>query len=249
MDGFSRRRARSGRLILLPWHIGHACDLTTGVAAEVARLRMLLVESVDHARRELREILGIDMEAKELRAIPERPDPAFLRWLVAVLAREDVGLMASGGIPAFIDPGAWLVAALRERGVELVPRAGASCLGTMLSLSGIEWRNKAHSSFSFAFFLDGPPGCSEERAFRRIARRREPLFVFLRPTRVERCLRVLRDEVGERPVSLFFDLTKGRSRRFPLSDEVRTMTCAEWLVALPKLPWKRISDVALMLGP
>ena len=66
---------------------------------------------------------------------------------------------------------------------------------------------------------------------------------------MERCLRVLHDVVGSRPVTMFFDLSKGRSAAFPLGDEVRTMTCARWLTILPTLPWKRISDVALMVGP
>ncbi|MBI5499179.1 MAG: hypothetical protein HY907_02980 [Deltaproteobacteria bacterium] len=243
-----RRRARAGCLHLLPWHIGHGADVTARVVADVTRLRMLLVESVDNARHELRRLRGVDPAAKELRTIPETPDPGFLDWLVAVLRREDVGMMASGGIPAFVDPGAWVVAALRERGVRIVARPGPSCLTTMLSLSGIEWRLDTNA-FSFAFFLDVPPDSRGERRFRLVARRPEPLFVFLRKTRVERCLRVLRDEVGSRPVSLFFDLTKGRSRYFPLGDEVRTMTCAGWLAALRTLPWARISDVALMVGP
>jgi len=244
-----RKGGGTGRLILLPWHIGDARDITLGVTAEIVRLRTILVESVAGARRELRDILRVDPDAKDLQAIPETPDPAFLRRLTAVLAREDVGLMASGGTPAFVDPGAWLVEELRARGTKIVPRAGASCLATMLALSGIEWRVKQTCSFSFAFFLDGPADSADERRFRRIARRREPLFVFLRLTRVERCLQVLHDEVGRRPVTLFFDLTKGPSRRFPLSDEVRSMTCGKWLALLPKLPWARISDVSLMVGP
>jgi 16S rRNA C1402 (ribose-2'-O) methylase RsmI len=244
-----RRAAGAGRLILLPWHVGDARDITVGVAAELARLRTILVESVEGARRELRGILRIDPAAKDLRAVPVLPDPAFLRGVVETLALQDVGLMASGGAPAFVDPGAWLVAALRARGTRVVARGGASCLATMLALSGIEWCDKRTCCFTFAFFLDGPDDTADERRFRRLARRPEPLFVFLRRTRLERCLRVLRDEVGRRPVTLFFDLTKGPSRRFPLADEVRSATCERWLALLPRLPWGRLSDVSLMVGP
>ncbi|MBI5490723.1 MAG: hypothetical protein HY905_25540 [Deltaproteobacteria bacterium] len=237
-----------GRLFLLPWHIGHGADVTNRVAADVVRLRMLLVESVDNAREELRRIPGVDPAGKELRTIPATPAPRFLDWLVAVLRREDVGMMASSGIPAFVDPGAWVVAALRERGVRIIARPGASALTTMLSLCGIEWRLDTNA-FAFAFFLDMPPGSRVERHFRRVARRPEPLFVFVSKTGLARCLQVLQDEVGIRPVTLFFDLSKGRSRFFPMSDEVRTMTCARWLAALPALPWGKIADVALMVGP
>ena len=156
-----------GRLILLPWHVGHEGDITFRVAADLARLRVLLVESLDNARNQLRRIARVDPAAKELRAIPETADPAMLEWLVGVLQREDVGMMASGGTPAFVDPGAWIVAALRERNVGIVARPGASCLGAMLA-SRDRMAYEEGQRVPLRLLLDAPPqpveGVSRPRA-------------------------------------------------------------------------------------
>lgn len=238
-----------GRLLLIPWHIGDARDLTFHAADAARGLRLLLVESVPDARAELSRSLRADLDRKELWTIPEKPDEEFLGRVLAALSREDAGMLASGGTPGFVDPGAWLVAELRRRGADVAALAGASCLTNMLALSGVEWRRKETNSFTFAFFLDGEPGGEEERRFLRLARRREPLFVFLAPASLERCLRALRPVIGRRPATVFFDLTKRTRGKYPMADKVLSMTCERWLKALPVIPWDRVSDVALMVGP
>lgn len=238
----------AGRLLLIPWHIGNVLDTTVHAAMEVRRLRTLLVEDLRDVRFQLRRTLDEDADAKTLLLLPERPDPSFLDGVLAALEREDVGLLSSGGAPAFVDPGSWVVAEVRRRGIEVQALAGASCLSTMLALSGLEWRQGGANAFSFTLFIDGPPGGTEERDFDAAARRREAVFVLLQAAQVPRCLERLRPLVGERPVTLFFDLTKPREQ-FPLADAVRTLRCEEWLDAARGLPWDRISDVALMVGP
>lgn len=237
-----------GKLLLIPWHIGNALDTTVRAGLEVRRLRTLLVEDVEDARFQLRRTLDEDADAKTLLRLPEAPDAAFLERVLAALEREDVGLLSSGGAPAFVDPGSWVVASARARGAAVQALAGASCLGTLLALSGVEWRQGGANAFSFTLFIDGPEGGVEERDFAAAARRREALFVLLQTAQLGRCLERLEPLIAERPVTLFFDLTKPLER-FPLADAVRTRTCPEWLAALPELPWDRISDVSLMVGP
>lgn len=176
-----------GRLLLIPWHIGNAQDLTFRAASAAHGLHLLLVESETDARRELAQNLGADSAKKELWTIPESRDEEFLGRVLEALAREDVGMLASGG--------------------------------------------------------------EEERRFLRLARRREPLFVFLPPASLERCLRALRPVVGRRPATVFFDLTKRTRGKYPLADKVLSMSCERWLKALPSIPWDRVSDLALMVGP
>jgi 16S rRNA C1402 (ribose-2'-O) methylase RsmI len=238
-----------GRLFLIPWHIGDSGDLTFNAAAAVKSLRTLIVESVDDTRRELKERLKMDLREKAIRAVPEERDAAFLDWTLGALKLGDAGILASGGTPGFVDPGAWLIADLRARGVELVPLAGASCLATVLSLSGVEWRRKEGNAFTFAFFLDGAPGGAEEKRFQRLAKRREHVVVFLGRDSVERCLRALRPVIGKRPVTLFFDLTKRTAGKYPMADKVLAKTCAQWLDGLNGIPWDKVSDAALMVAP
>jgi 16S rRNA (cytidine1402-2'-O)-methyltransferase len=237
-----------GRFFVIPWHIGDTGDTTFNAAAAVKRLETLLVEDLADARYQLRECLGVETSGKRLLVVPEKTDLAFLDRVLDALSREDVGMLSSGGTPGFIDPGAWLVAALRERGAAIKALAGPSCLSAMLSLSGIEWRSSPNA-FTFAFFLDNESGGREDEEFVERARRKEPLLVFLQATSLERCLRLLAPEIGGRAVTLFFDLTKTPRRTFPLADEVRSLTAARWLEALPDLPWNKVHDVALMVGP
>lgn len=238
-----------GRLILIPWHIGNSQDLTLRALSEVRRLRLLLVESVPDARRELQENLKLDPARKELWATPETRDEELLARVLAALEREDVGMLASGGTPAFIDPGAWLVAELRRRGTVVTALAGASCLTNMLALSGVEWRIGRANSFTFAFFLDGKPGGEEDKRFKTLAERGEPLFVLLAVPAFARCLRLLKTAVGRRPVTVFFDMTKSTRGKYPMGDKVLTMTCDKWLKAAEVIPWDKVSDLALMVGP
>ncbi|MDE2492213.1 MAG: hypothetical protein KGM24_15300 [Elusimicrobia bacterium] len=236
-----------GTLFLIPWHIGNALDTTYRAAELVRRLDLLLVEDLDDARFQLKLCLGVDAGAKTLREIPEEPSPRFRDELLSALQGGDAGLLSSGGVPGFVDPGAWLVADLRARGAPVRALAGPSVLSTMLSLSGVEWRQHRDSSFTFAFFPGCAPGSREEEAFLAVARRPETILVLLRPAELARCLALLRAEVGPRPVTLFFDLTKPPGS-FALADQVRTMTCAEWLGVLSRLPWDGIGDLALMVG-
>jgi len=237
----------AGRLFLIPWHVGDVLDTTFNAAMLVRRLDVLLVEDEADARFQLKQVLNEDAAGKTLLTIPESADAAFLKRVLAQLVRGDAGMLSSGGVPGFIDPGAWVVAELRRRGVEVKALAGASCLTTMLALSGVEWRSDPDCVFSFAFFFDGPAGSREQVGFLRAAARPEHLFVFVNAPALERCLELLEPVVGARPVTLFFDLTKAREF-FPLADQVRTMPCPAWRKALKTLPRERISDVALMVG-
>lgn len=237
-----------GRLFLIPWHIGDARDLTFNAVSLVRRLDFLLVEDIESARRELIR-LRADPRAKTLAVVPRDAEPELTSRVLAALTVGDVGLIASGGIPAFVDPGAWLIADLRRKGVSIVATAGASALTTMLALSGIEWRAKTTSHFTFAIFFDADDDGRAERCFIALARRREPLFVFLKKSEVARCVALLEPVVGDRPITLHFDLAKQPPEKFPLSGVTRMRSCSQWRRELSSLPWNRIDDVSLMVGP
>lgn len=236
-------------LILVPWHIGNKLDITVNTARAARKFRVFLAEEPALTRRQFEEDLGIDCQGKEFLAIPERPDPAFLEEVLARLAREDAALICSGGIPCFIDPGGWLVRALRERNVPISALAGASILSTMLSLSGYEWPRE-HSRGTFSIFLDDDPRGANKAIFLDSVRREtEPVFVFLGVGQFRECLAAMRPVLGKRLVSAFFDLTKVPRSKFPFADRVITLDGAAWLKEAERVPWKDVSDVALMIHP
>lgn len=237
----------TGRLFLLPWHVGDRGDLTVNTLRALRRLHVLLVEDPAGARREFARVLPEGTAPKRLLRLPLGPDTRFLRRVLGVLEREDVGLVASGGAPCFCDPGAWLVAELRARGVRVVPLAGPSALTALLSASGIEWTGDAGNTFTFAFYCRPARGRTAPAMREALARTGEPIVIFLPVADLPDCLRSIAAGGPDRRVSVFFDLTKTDERRFPFANRVRTLTAREWLRVHPGVRWDRVSEIALVV--
>lgn len=234
-------------LFLVPWHIGNRLDVTVNAARAARTIRLFLAEEPELTRRQFESDLGIDCRKKEFRPIPERPDAGYLGFVLERLKDEDVGLICSGGIPCFIDPGGWVVAKLRENGTPITALAGASILSTMLSLSGLEWP-RDHARGSFVIYLSGDAGGRNKKRFlETFTRDREPTFVFLGVAQFRECLAAMETVLGARPVSAFFDLTKVPRSKFPYADRVMTMTCREWRKEAERVRWADVSDVSLMV--
>jgi 16S rRNA (cytidine1402-2'-O)-methyltransferase len=235
------------RLILIPWHIGNPADLTINSVRTARRLRYILAEDPEVSRWQFQQILGSGVATKIFLRLPEDPAPAFRSKVLGLLTQEDVGLVSDGGVPCFVDPGAWLVRELRQRGVPIVPLAGPSALSTLLSMSGVTWSCTTH--FTFVFFAEFEAS-KERRAIRRaLGRCNEAIVVYLLVDRLAACLRVLATFADARPVSIFFDLTKAPKEQFPYADQVRTLTAKQWLRRYPDVRWNAVSDVALLVHP
>lgn len=236
-------------LFLVPWHIGNRLDITVNAARVARELRVFLAEEPELTRRQFEGDLGVDCTGKEFLLIPEKADPRFLKKVLARMAAQDVALICSGGIPCFIDPGAWLVKSLRERGVPIRALAGASILSTMLSLSGMDWTG-THNRGTFIIYLAaGPKGGPHASLLEAVRREDEPVFIFLALAQFRECVENIAPVVGKRQLSAFFDLTKKTKGKYPYADRVMTMGCAAWLKEAEKIPWVEISDIALMLHP
>lgn len=236
-------------LFLVPWHIGNMLDITVHTARVARQMRVFIAEEPALTRRQFEGDLGIDCAGKEFLLVPEKEDPKFLQELLARLRTEDVALICSGGIPCFIDPGAWVVRRLRERDVPIRALAGASILSTMLSLSGFDW-TVTNNVGTFIVYLEvGPRGGVHESLLTVARRENEPVFIFLQLNQFRECVTNIAPIAGERLVSVFFDLTKRSVGKYPYADRVMTMTCRDWLAEDERIPWKEISDIALMIHP
>lgn len=237
------------RFILVPWHIGNMRDITVHTAQAARKMRVFLAEEPALTKAQFEKDMGIDCRGKEFLLIPEKADPAFLKEVVSRLAKEDVALVCSGGIPCFIDPGAWLVKALRERGTPITALAGASILSTMLSLSGVDWTG-THNRGTFLIYLaSGPKGGVNASLLEAVRREHEPVFIFLALSQFKECMTTMEPVIGKRVVTAFFDLTKVPRTKFPYADRMITLGARAWLKEAESIPWKDISDVALMVHP
>lgn len=234
-------------LYLVPWHIGISGDLTYATVRLVRRLRVFLTEEPEVTRDQFRRILEIDPAGREFLPVPSRPSRRFLERIRKLLAREDVGLLSSGGVPCFVDPGGWLVRELRDAGGSVEALAGASGLTTLLSLSGYDWLDDPPTRrFSFVVYHAAQ---RQDSFLETLARPNEPIVVFLAVGDFGRCLETMRGRVGTRRIAVFFDLARPR-RRFPYAGLVQTRTLDEWR-ALPKrtIDWTKVSDISLLIHP
>ena len=167
-------QATKGRLYLVPntLDFGLAAgqspaalddSLPAGVIRIAARLEHWVCENAKTTRALLKRVDAIAPLATPLQglSIVELPRPAKggaargeptpAQWndlLTPAVAGHDVGLLSEAGLPAVADPGAGLVQAAHDLGLEVIALAGASSLLLALAASGLQGQ-----SFAFVGYL------------------------------------------------------------------------------------------------
>lgn len=176
-----------GRLILVPnaLDLGHeAVDmrdvLPDGVLRTAAGLSHWAVEDARSTRAFLKRVAAVHPLAMALQAIqivemPRRPKgrptpgahgtpadqhsgEAWAALLAPALAGHDLGVLSEAGLPGVADPGARLVQAAHDAGVEVLALPGPSSLVLALAASGLQGQQ-----FAFVGYL---PQDAEARARR-----------------------------------------------------------------------------------
>ncbi len=164
------RRPVSGRLYLVPntLDLGHAGDATPdvrdvlplGAIRVAARLQHWVCENAKTTRALLKRVHAVEPLAQPLQSLhivelPRPPKgrpaaaPPDLRLLLApALDGHDLGLVSEAGLPAVADPGAALVQAAHDAGIEVVALSGPSSLMLALAASGLEGQR-----FAFVGYL------------------------------------------------------------------------------------------------
>lgn len=171
----------AGRLLLVP----NALDLGVaggdirdavpdGVLHRAAAIRHWVVEDARSARAFLKRVgahvpLAAPVQELSIVTLPrprkgERNGPDRPPWpelLAPARQGHDLGLLSEAGLPAVADPGAELVRAAHDAGLEVQPLAGPSALLLALAASGMDGQN-----FAFVGYLP-------QEAMARVARLRE----------------------------------------------------------------------------
>ena len=162
-------RGSRGRLYLVPAPLDFGCAvevplqqvLPAGTIEVAARVTHWICENAKSARAVLKRVGEVAPLAAPLReqAIVELPravhkkgdhDGGFdARPLLApALEGHDVGLISEAGMPAVADPGASVVRAAHQVGIEVVPLVGPAALLLALAASGLNGQN-----FAFVGYL------------------------------------------------------------------------------------------------
>ncbi len=210
--------------------IGNLDDITLRVLAELRAADLVLAEDTRHTRG-LLDRHGI--EARVL-SYHEHNEARRVAELVPRLeAGERIALVTDAGMPAVSDPGARLVRAALDAGIELTVLPGPSAVETALVASGL-----AGGRFAFVGFLPRKRG-ELEALWRETAEWTWPVVAFESPQRLPASLRSLAAVEPERQVVVCRELTK----RF---EEVVRGSAAELAARFAEPPK---GEITLVLGP
>jgi 16S rRNA (cytidine1402-2'-O)-methyltransferase len=209
--------------------IGNLEDITLRVLAELREADLVLAEDTRHTRG-LLDRHGI---SARLLSYHEHNEAARVAELLPRLeAGERMALVTDAGMPAISDPGARLVRAALDAGIDVTVLPGPSAVETALVASGL-----AGGRYAFVGFLPRKAG-ELEALWRETAEWGCPLVAFESPHRLTASLRSLAAFDGEREVAVCRELTK----RF---EEVARGTAAELAERLVEPPK---GEVTLVVG-
>jgi 16S rRNA (cytidine1402-2'-O)-methyltransferase len=211
-----------GALYVVATPIGNLADISLRALHLLQLADALACEDTRHTQALLRAY-GIDKSPAQMLAVHEHNEAQAAQAVIEHLRRgERVAYASDAGTPAVSDPGARLVAAVREAGLRVVPMPGPSSMTAALSVAGATGDAGA---FVFAGFLPVKAG-ERDAAVGRLAQETRTVVLLEAPHRIEPLARALAP-LGQRPVTVCRELTK----QF---EEIATMACAglaAWLAA------------------
>jgi len=196
--------------------IGNLGDITLR-AVETLRAADVVAAEDTRNTRALLSHLGISARLVALHEHNERRGAVrVVEWL-----REGkrVALVTDAGTPGVSDPGAEVVAAVREAGLRVIPVPGASALTAALSASGL-----AFEGCVFAGFLPAK-GAARREKLEALAAASWAIVLFEAPHRVADTLSDLHAALGDRDVVIAREITK----KFESIERVPLATAAAWV--------------------
>jgi 16S rRNA (cytidine1402-2'-O)-methyltransferase len=210
--------------------IGNLEDVTLRVLAELAAADVVLCEDTRHTRV-LLDRHGIDARLLSYHEHNEARRTAEL--LPRLEAGERVALVSDAGLPGVSDPGARLVRAALDAGVDVTVLPGASAVETALVASGL-----VAEQYRFLGFL--PRGEKKlARLWEELRAWEWPAVAFESPQRLPATLGSLARAEPEREVAVCRELTK----RFEEVVRGTAAQVAERFETPPK------GEITLVLGP
>ena len=206
-----------GALYIVATPIGNLADISLRALHVLQLADVVACEDTRHTQALLR---AYGIEKKTLAVHQHNETEAAQHAIARLQAGERVVYASDAGTPAVSDPGARLVAAVRDAGLRVIPLPGASSVTTALSVAGAV---DEHGAFVFAGFLPAKSG--ERGAFIQGLHAESRAVVLLEaPHRIEALAEALAPLAG-RKVTVARELTK----QF---EEVATVECASlsrWL--------------------
>jgi 16S rRNA (cytidine1402-2'-O)-methyltransferase len=200
--------------------LGNLQDLSPRARDTLAAVDVVAAEDTRHSQR-LFDAFGI--RAKRLLAVHQHNEQQAAGKIIECLAQgQHVALITDAGTPAISDPGARLVARVREAGYTVSPVPGACAAVAALSVAGLK-----EGGFRFVGFLPVKKQ-SRRAALALLSGERDTLVFYEAPHRIDACVADMAEVFGgEREILIARELTK-------LHEEIAAMPLADagaWFAA------------------
>ena len=188
----------SGTLFIVATPIGNLGDITLRALETLKEVNAVLSEDTRVSGKLLKHF----EIAKPLISFHEHTDQAKAANLIERLVKgESFALVTDAGTPGLSDPGNRLVELATGAGVTVAPIPGASALGAMVSIAGIDMREFVFKGFP-------PHKKGRETFFKEVATSEMPVVYYESPHRVVKNLSLLESMTPEKKVIVGRELTK-----------------------------------------
>jgi 16S rRNA (cytidine1402-2'-O)-methyltransferase len=189
----------TGALYVVATPIGNLADISLRALHVLGLVDAIACEDTRHTQAMLRHY-GIE---RPLLAVHQHNEAqAALEVIRRLQGGQRVACVSDAGTPAISDPGARLVAAVRQAGLGVVPLPGPSSLSTVLSVAGLG----IDGPVVFAGFLPTKAGEREQR-LAQLAHAGHAVVLLEAPHRIEALAAQLAG-LGDRAVTVGRELTK-----------------------------------------
>jgi 16S rRNA (cytidine1402-2'-O)-methyltransferase len=241
----------TGRLTVCPTPIGNLGDITVRAIDALRDADLIACEDTRRTRT-LCAAYDIGAPLISLHEHNERARAAELVERIAAGAR--VALVSDAGMPLVSDPGATLVAAVLDAGLDVDVLPGASAVTTAIATSGL-----SGGGFVFGGFLLRGAGPRAE-ALARLDRAGVPVVVFESPRRLRSLLAAVAEATPGRRVAVCRELTKLHqevvrgpvetvAERFPEAPKGEvTVVLAPLAEEPPPVPLDALTELAAEVG-
>lgn len=239
-DACASQNYPSGALYVVATPIGNLADISLRALHVLQIADVIACEDTRHTQALLRAY-GIDKSAAQLLAVHQHNEAQAVQDVLARLQQgQRVAYASDAGTPAISDPGARLVAGVRQANCRVLPLPGASSVTTALSVAGVAPDAQQHGAFVFAGFLSSK---ATERASAVAALAGETRAVVLleAPHRIEALADALAS-LGTRQLTVGRELTK----QF---EEIATLAAADFPAWLAFDANRTRGEFALVLHP
>lgn len=204
----------NGKLYLVPTPIGNLKDITLRALEVLKSVDMIAAEDT----RQSIKLLNHFNIKKSLISYHQHNEQGKSQNLIEKLKEgKSIALVSDAGTPGISDPGSVIVSKCIEEGIDFEVLTGATAVTTALVYSGLDT-----TKFIFRGFL---PRENKERklVIEELKNRKETLILYEAPHRLRETLAFLKDNLGNRKISICRELTK-------LHEEILRFTLEEALI-------------------